>query len=610
MQGEYRRSKKLTSDKLWVSFTNLSMQQKLLIVFLVLVTLPIMLVSYGSSYYYSRSIQTSTTAYATEITSNMMTKLDDYVTDLYNMSEMPLYNSDFLYWLEDPNMGLDKQQSMDLYVANLNKIKPDTVSVYVFDRYGNVYYNIKSTGIRSNLGEVKAVWEEMAQEGDGRPRLVSTQAVSTDDKVSTYYAFSVIRQLKRLSDMEPIGFIAFDTNINAINRTIQDVDQVTKGKTVLVDETNRVLYDSDQRMITRDLSTDESIRNATTSRGSFPIRMDGKSYICTYAKSALTNWKMFVYIPLEEATKQSTVTRNYTLLATIAFIAFASFIAIAISYALTRPLRKIKKLMQEVQLGNLDVRFNPKYRDEVGLLGKHFDTMIVRVQNLLDEVKFTQARKKEAEFTALQNQINPHFIYNTLEMIRMRAEINDDEEVAEMTFILGKLMRYGINHGNQIVTVRSELEHLNNYVILQNLRFSGKYKLTIDVPEELYDYPCMKLMFQPIVENSIHHAFKNKVGNGIIRIYGARQGMHIVFTVTDDGNGMDEQSLKTLREHISGIRLIQSGRGIGLRNVNERIKIQYGENYGLRVESKEEFGTAITIRLPENLMLEEVSEHA
>lgn len=597
MQRRYRQKMMTAAEKVWIVFANLSMQQKLLIVFLFLVTLPIILVSYASSYSYSKSIEANTTAYATEITSKMMGRLDDYVTDLYNMSAMPLYNSDFLEDLADPGIELDKLKSMDLYIANLNKIKPDTVSVYVFDRFDHVFYNIKSGGKRSNLNDVKSIWTELAAEGGGRPMLVSTQEVSTEGK-SPYYAFSVIRQLKELSNMRPIGTIVFDTNINAINRQIQDVDEVTKGKTVLVDENNSVIYDSDKRIITHNLSKDEAILQATERRGSFRIQMNEKPYICTYAKSTLTNWKMLVYIPLEEATRQASITRDFTLLTTVAFITFASFIAIASSYALTRPLNKIKRLMQEVQTGNLNVSFNLKYRDEVGLLGRHFNMMIGRVQHLLEEVKLTQARKKEAEQIALQSQINPHFIYNTLEMIRMTAEMNDDEEVSEMTYILGKLLRYGVNHAYRSVTVRDEIEHLHNYMTLQNMRFSNKYKLIVDIPEAIYSYSCMKLMFQPIVENAIHHAFKNKQGTGTIIISAGYEADNLRVAVTDDGIGMDEKGLRALEDHMAGKRMIDSGRGIGLRNVHERIKLQYGEDYGLKVASSVEKGTIVMLCLP------------
>jgi len=591
------------AERIWVLFANLNMQQKLLIVFLSLVCLPVVMASYASSYYYSRSIKQNTIAYATETTSQMLHKLDDYVTDLYNMSAMPLYNKEFLKWLSDPKLELKGIESIDLYIENLNKIKPETVSVYVFDNYGRVHNNIKSFGKRNNLDEVRQEWAQIAEYGGGRPELVSTREVTTDK--NSYYAFSVIRQLKQLNDMSPIGFIVFDTNITAINRQIQDFDQVTKGKTILVDENNKVVFDSDGKLTTQNISNNESIRLASADKGSFTIDVNGTSYICTYAKSSLTKWKMFVYIPTEEATRRVAVTRNVTLLTTGIFVTVALIFAIAISYALTRPLIKIKSLMQEVQMGNLDVSFNQKYRDEVGMLGRHFNIMVNRVRELLDEVKWTQTRKKEAEYAALQSQINPHFIYNTLETIRMKAEMNDDEDVADMTFTLGKLLRYGVNHEEQRVTIGQELEHLNNYMLLQNSRFSNKFQMMNDIPPSAYDIPCIKLMFQPLVENAIHYAFKNRLGEGTIRLSCLYEGTDVVFIVEDNGVGMDDDRLKTIRAHMAGTRELPPGRGIGLRNVNDRIKLQYGEIYGLRIESSEHEGTRITIRLPDTRMREE-----
>ncbi|MGG4142128.1 sensor histidine kinase [Paenibacillus algorifonticola] len=589
----YRRA----AEKIGLAFANLNMQQKLLIVFLTLVCLPLIIASYASSFYYTRSIKANTAAYATEITSKMVVNLDDYVTDLYNMSAMPLYNNEFLEWLADPGFSLKKADGMDLYIRNLNKIKPDTVSVYVFDNFGNVMYNIKTGGKRNNLNQVKSEWAKIAAEGDGKPMLVSTQEITNDN--SPYYAFSVIRELKQVKfDLSPIGFIVFDTNISAISRQIRDVDQVTKGQTILVDADNKVIFDSDNTLITRDLSGDEAIRKATADRGSFPTTIDGNAYICTYAKSALTNWKMFVYIPMAEATRQADVTRNLTLLMTGIFVMVALFLAIAVSYALTRPLSKIKNLMQEVQTGNLDVSFNQKYRDEVGLLGRHFNIMVMRIRDLLEEVRETQTRKKEAEYAALQSQINPHFIYNTLETIRMRAELNDDEEVADMTFTLGKLLRYGVNHGEQTATIRKELDHLYNYMALQNMRFSNRYVLEVEVPSGDLELPCIKLMFQPIVENAVHHAFKHRMNGGLIRVTARHEGEDVLFFVADDGCGMNEQTLRGLRERMSGNRLVGGDRGIGLRNVNERIKLHYGEAYGLQLTSAQGQGTEVAIRLP------------
>ncbi|WP_135549551.1 hypothetical protein [Paenibacillus cymbidii] len=222
------------------SFANLSMQSKMIIIFVFLISLPIMMVGYVSYRNYSHASERLTTNYVAYIAANNLTKLDDYVTDLFNMSAMPLYMStsqpaeDFMKYLESPLMNVDKVSYMDRYLQFLNKIKPDTVSVFAFDNYGNVFYNVKSHSKRSDLDEVKKIWAEAAAAGDGSPRLISTQGVPTNEVKSgstfAYYAFTVVRQLKNLDNRLPVGYIAFDTNLSGIDRWMADMDRLTKAK--------------------------------------------------------------------------------------------------------------------------------------------------------------------------------------------------------------------------------------------------------------------------------------------------------------------------------------------------------------------------------------------
>lgn len=591
------------------SFANLSMQSKMIIIFVFLISLPILMVGYVSYRNYSHASQGLTTDYVAYIAANNLNRLDDYVTDLFNMSAMPLYmssrqsNEDFMKYLGSPVMSVDKSYFMDRYLLYLNKIKPDTVSVYAFDNYDNVFYNVKSHSKRSDLNEMRRKWAKSAAAGDGSPRLISTQGVPVGELAAgnyAYYAFTVVRQLKDLDSRQPVGFIAFDTKLGGIERWMADMDKLTKGKTTLVDENGYIVYDSDQTLIARELNAVVDLSEARGERGTIPVAWNGVDYIAVYDTSALTGWKMYVYVPIAEITRQAATIRNFTNASTLTIIAFALFISIVLTYALTRPLRKLRQLMREVQRGNLGVRFQVKYSDEIGSLGTHFNIMLVRIEWLIEEVKWTQERKREAELQSLQHQINPHFIYNTLEMIRMTAEAKDDEEIGDMIFVLGKLLRYGIEQGNALVTLGDELGHLNNYLALQNLRFSNRFVLETDIPDILLQYRCIKLLFQPLVENAITHAFKTKHGPGTIRISAEIAFEDLLLRVADDGSGMSPEAVKRLNVRLSGGGAEQhgSGRGIGIGNVNDRIKLHYGAACGLTVSSAEGGGTVVLIRLP------------
>ncbi|WP_135555485.1 cache domain-containing sensor histidine kinase [Paenibacillus cymbidii] len=591
------------------SFANLSMQSKMIVIFVFLISLPILMVGYVSYRNYSHASQGLTTDYVAYIAANNLNRLDDYVTDLFNMSAMPLYmssrqsNEDFMKYLGSPLMSVDKSYFMDRYLLYLNKIKPDTVSVYAFDNYDNVFYNVKSHSKRSDLNDMRQKWAKAAAAGDGSPRLISTQGVPVGELTAgnyAYYAFTVVRQLKDLDSRLPVGFIAFDTRLGGIERWMADMDKLTKGKTTLVDENGYIVYDSDQKLIARELGEVIDLSGARGQRGTVSINWNGVDYIVMYDTSALTGWKMYVYVPIAEITRQAAAIRNFTNASTLTIIAFALFISIVLTYALTRPLRKLRQLMREVQRGNLGVRFQVKYSDEIGSLGTHFNIMLVRIERLIEEVKWTQERKREAELQSLQHQINPHFIYNTLEMIRMTAEAKDDEEIGDMIFVLGKLLRYGIEQGNALVTIGDELGHLNRYLELQNLRFSNRFVLETDISDRLLQYRCIKLLFQPLVENAIHHAFKSKRGPGTIRISAEIAFEDLLLRVADDGSGMSPEAVKRLNVKLSGGGGEQngSGRGIGIGNVNDRIKLHYGAAYGLSVSSAEGGGTVVLIRLP------------
>jgi len=225
--------------------------------------------------------------------------------------------------------------------------------------------------------------------------------------------------------------------------------------------------------------------------------------------------------------------------------------------------------------------------------------MINMIDKLVNTIYVTQIRKREAELHALQAQINPHFIYNTLESIRFVAKSNGDELTAEMAFVLGKLLRYSINIKNKIVTVNDEIMHLKNYLLLQNYRFDNRFTMVINIEKDLLEYKMIKLIFQPIVENSIYHGLEMKDEDGIIRLTGFRRQDMLVFDIEDNGCGMTEEQLEQLNERVNDFTTFDQTEGsIGLKNINERIKLQYGNSSGITVLSRLGHGTTVRILLP------------
>ncbi|MHA6534061.1 cache domain-containing sensor histidine kinase [Paenibacillus sp. BAC0078] len=587
------------SRQLWLFLANLPMERKLIVVFVFLISMPITYVSYLSSRSTFNSVLLNATSSASQMVDSASDTIDRYVADLKRNTALPLYNTDVQFYLEEKGTNWNKNSSMSMFLSYLNHTKEEIIAVYLVDKYGLVFYD---TGL--NIHELFPAewlpeWQRLSEAAGVAPIVQGrhTVRVGASDHREV---FSVLRTVTSVSTLKRIGIIVFDIDINLFKGIVEPVNAVTQGSTMVVDDQGKLIYtgagteggDKEEQAHTRQLLLDQ----VKLAQGHFQIKLDGQSYLAVYTVSKQTGWTTMVTIPLSRILSPVETNRNTLILTTLAIIAFALFVATIISYALTKPLKSMVRLMKQVQHGNLEVWLHPKYNDEIGMLGSHFNRMIVRVKDLLQEVSITEKRKQKADMRALQNQINPHFIYNTLESIRMLAEGSDDPRVAELTYLLGLQMRYGLVRSEEMVTIRHELDHVRNYLDLLQIRFPDKFRLHIDVPEPLLPLPIIKLVLQPIAENAVFHGLEPKEGPGTLSISGREENGKAVFCVEDDGVGMDEDTLRALNNSLS------SGAdgemfGIGLRNVNERLRLYYGPSFGLSVESVPGRGTRVTLRI-------------
>ncbi|WP_341277731.1 sensor histidine kinase [Paenibacillus sp. FSL H8-0537] len=608
----------------WTIFPATRMEAKLFIVFVLLIVIPVGGLTYISSLRYTNTIEKNTVTYAAEISDKMVSKLDDYTKDMKKISIIPSYLGEIQeglklsnryysqveaetggdldqYYVKNMQMKVQIQRKIESSIYFMNNIKEGASSVYLFDAYGNPYYVMKSGGVRANLPEFYNRWHETAAAANGKPVLISTQEVSGDANRKRY-VFTIVRNIID-STYHSIGMIAVDASIEVIENVVNDLDETTRGTTLILDEAGTVIYDSEQAFLAENLSSDALLQQAEGQNGSYIVDKNGKEQLVIYRKSEESGWLTLILIPKEQVEAEAIQTRNYTGAAAIAIMTLALLISFVLIFALTKPMREMVKLMKQVQAGNLDVAFPVRRRDEVGMLGNAFNRMMARIQLLIENIYRIEQRKNQIELESLQRQINPHFIYNTLESIRMTAVLNDDPEAAEMVQLLGQQLRYSIHAGDEMVTASQEFEHLRMYMRLINDRFGDRYQLELPEGEAASSIRVMKLQFQPIVENSVNHAYENsREGEKMLISVGWRiVGKEQWFTVADDGCGMDEGQLLQVRNALSAAEPPgPSGRGIGLRNVHERLKLRFGASYGLTIDSELGKGTRVTIRMPLN----------
>lgn len=588
----------------WLFLANLSLEKKLILTFVFLLTLPITYVSYLSARSTFNSVLQNATNNAIQLADHASNSIDRYVADLKRSTILPLYNSDVQYYLEQEQTDWDKNVSISMFLSYLIHTKEEIAAVYLVDRFNHIFFNKRPYITNLSTTDQLNSWRNLVdKEQRARPVLMGRHQIWINGNEQKA-VFSVLRTIKSASTLQNIGIIVFDVDIELFKDITDPMDQVTQGSSLLLDDQGKLVYASGDPNTVNARIAELLSKSQGQQSGSFESEMDENSYLTVFYISEQTGWSTSTSIPLDKILFKVKQNSTALILTTLILLSIALLVATYFSHALTRPLKTMVRYMKQVQHGNLDVWITTRYEDEIGMMGSHFNRMILRVKELLHEIKATEKRKKSADIRALQSQINPHFIYNTLESIRMLAEDNDDPRMAKLTYLLGTQLRYSIVRSEEIVTITQEMEHVNNYFNLLSIRFPDKFKLIMDVPEPYWDLPVLKLVFQPIVENALFHGLERKLEGGSVTITAWQDHDHVIFQVNDDGVGMDEQTLLALNRS-----LIQAEPGetfgIGIRNVNERIRLHYGEECGLQVQSERGMGTSVLMKIKNDIYNEQ-----
>lgn len=315
-------------------------------------------------------------------------------------------------------------------------------------------------------------------------------------------------------------------------------------------------------------------------------------------------------INMEENTRELRKTQMiYTALLILATVLMVVVVNLVVK-ALLKRFYHISSAVSQIKDGNLDVRVNLNREDEMGQLGNQIDEMLDTIDRLIHENLRHELLMKNSEIKALQNQINAHFIYNVLESIKMMAEIDEKYEISDAVTSLGKLLRYGMKFSSKNVMVESEIEYVKNYLDLINLRFDYRINLAINIPELILRQEIPKISLQPIVENAIYHGIEELAEDASIYIKAYEIENDFCIEITDSGKGMTEDEIDKIQKKIVGEIETEggSGNGIGLKNVQDRIRISFGEQYGISIYSKEECFTKVVVKLPITYREEKTSE--
>ena len=390
--------------------------------------------------------------------------------------------------------------------------------------------------------------------------------------------------------------LAFSGAREGVNILYMDVDYqklFTPYAETLISECGLYITDQDGKLVFEESRFSGKNQNYDLTYSEFLEQRDRGStdYIILCEQSNTTGWTVWLYQPVGlagEAMRPIGVMAGVTILICIFAAVLAYFIT---SGMVSSRIERLTHFMQEVQEGSMDMQMESDDRDEIGMLYRGFGSMMKRIRTLINEVYLSKITQKEAELKALQAQINPHFLYNTLSLINWKALAAGEEDISRMTLAMSTFYRTALNRGRNVLQVEAELSNTRAYLEIQSMLHDGDFDYEIEVQPEILQCESLNLILQPLVENAIHHGIEEKTdGRGKITVRGWKEDNCVWFMVEDNGVGMEQEVADKI--------LTMESKGYGVRNVDERIRLCYGEKYAMKVESVVGKGTKMTIHFP------------
>lgn len=403
------------------------------------------------------------------------------------------------------------------------------------------------------------------------------------------HTFSLIRKINNPLGGADLGGIVVDINVMDLARLLTSLN--LRDMTIL-NADDSVVYADRTETIGQKWPYGASIRDAESGW----IEADGERMFVNTGELPATGWRFVSLDPLSTLSVYSVAFRNLTIGVGLVALLVALVISTYIAGRITKPLRTLQRNMKQVQAGRFDIRLDVTRTDEVGQLTHSFNQMTERVQTLVNDVYKAEIIRKEAQLKALHSQINPHFLYNTLDSMNAIAMLEEVPLLGRMSKMLADMFRYSISRGEQVVPLGDELNQVKRYVEIQQIRYDYKFNLLLSVPDNLLSYRIPKLTLQPIVENAVYHGLEMIPDEGILAITVYETADAVVIEVFDNGGGIPEEELELIRQKMH--EPIDYADHLGLANVQERLQLHYGDEYGITVDSLYGRATNVVYRLP------------
>lgn len=578
-------------------FKNLRIREKILLSFII-VFIPIIIITF-LTYNRSTRIIEEQVIDSTRNSFEQASKFILYKMDnIKDVSSLLYMNKDIQRILAKNGRNYPLSEQIEDYNKLLDIVRSaqnyrEIYKIRLFVRNDSIYSNEGSTIINENFVK-NSEWYKKVLETGG---IYWIPTYNYDYTSGLGQSQKIISCMRTINDADYTGSILGVVSIDILEDSIYEIIKQTNitsyGQIFLTDENGIIISTEDKSRIGTSVAGEKyftEIKNGSS--GYKKVKINNNNSIVCYKTLESTNWYLIAVIPLKEIVFPTRQALSYFALIMMIMIFVSMAFVYYISNGITKRIRQLIKHMKKIEEDNWDICIPVDSRDEIGVLQKNFNKMVENIRMLIKETYEAELKKKSAELKSLQAQINPHFLYNTLDMIRWLALKNRSQDIANIVSSLAKFFKLSLSNGKDIVTIRDEVNHVKTYLEIQNSRFGNSVETIIDIEDEINSLMTVKLILQPIVENAIIHGIQKKDSKkGYVKITGKKKDNIIIITVEDNGIGMS-------KEKILEILNKSKATGYGIKNVNERIQLYFGYEYGLEFQSEEGKGTKVIIRFP------------
>ena len=577
-----------------------SIRSGMLICFLPIILSALLLI-YGFSFRYTeKNVLNNSVNGTMQLIEQANHNIDSYLDYMENISYLMSGDKDLLRYLfseKDPVRREELRSSVLERFRLVRETRDDIYNIGAVAGPNNILINDGTQTLNPYADILHEAWYRDALETGKGMTVLSSSRVQNIIMNEYPWVVTLSSPLRYPGRTKNQGVFFIDLNYKAIEEQCERIDLGARGYVFILDKKGNILYHPKQQLIYSGLK-EEQVKEVLDCREEYFLSGKGiQQKLYTITVSPKTGWTVVGVAYTSELLKNRSQTQLiYTLVTLLLCLVLTAAVTI-LSRRITKSMILLQDSMKRVERGKFEQVDLTRIPDhEIRTLGNAFNMMADEIQKLMAENIREQEEKRRNEMKALLSQINPHFLYNTLDSIVWMAEAGKNREVVHMTMALARLLRRSISSDQELFTIRQETDYVKNYLDIQQMRYKDKLDYEMAIDEAILEKPVIRLVLQPLAENAIYHGIKYKSGRGLIRIEAYPEGKDIILKVTDNGKGMTEEQMKSIfQKH----KVNYERNGVGVYNVQTRLKLYYGREYGLCYESSPDGGTAAIVRIPD-----------